>query len=109
MSEQRTATATIIAFPPARPTPKLGPTEDGQERLKRALAGLDSAIAGQRAAVAAWRKSLAELGTVVSGLGESLQRYRGNLDKLGTRVSGLHEQAVQLERTAGAALARQRE
>ena len=45
MSEQRTATATIIAFPPARPTPKLGPTEDGQERLKRALAGLDSAIA----------------------------------------------------------------
>jgi hypothetical protein len=108
MSEQHTATATIIAFPTARPTPKSAPAEDGQERLRRALAGLDSAIAGQRAAVAAWRCSLAELGTVVSGLGESLQRYRGNLDKLGTRVSGLHGQAVQLERTADAALATQR-
>jgi hypothetical protein len=109
MSEQSTATATIIAFPPVRPTPRSAPTEDGQERLRRALAGLDSAIAGQRVAVAAWRKSLAELGTVVSGLGESLQRYRGNLDTLGTRVSGLNAQAVQLERTADAALASQRE
>lgn len=109
MSEQRTATATIIAFPPARPTPRSVPTEDGQERLRRALAGLDSAIAGQRAAVAAWRKSLVELGTVVSGLGESLQRYRGSLETLGTRVSGLHAQAVQLEHTADAALASQRE
>jgi hypothetical protein len=105
MSER--CTATIIPFP--APTPKSAPTEDGQERLRRALAGLDSAVAGQRAAVAAWRRSLAELGTVVSGLGESLQRYRGSLDSLGTRVSGLHAQAVQLERTADAALASQRD
>ena len=65
---------------------------------------LDEAVAGQRAAVAAWRGALAELGTVVSGLGDSLQRYRGSLDTLGTRVAGLHAQAVQLERTADAAL-----
>ena len=66
---------------------------------------LDDAIAGQRAAVAAWRGALADLSKVVSGLGENLQRYRGSLDALGTRVAGLHNQAVQLERTADAALA----
>ena len=45
------------------------------------------------------------VGTVVAGLGDSMQRYCANLDTLGSRVSGLHEQAVQLERTADAALA----
>lgn len=93
-------TAEIIPFPVRQPAP-----DDGQERLRRALAGLDSALAGQRTAVAAWRKALAELGTVVSGLGESLQRYRGNLDTLGDRVAGLHTQAVKLEQIADAALA----
>jgi hypothetical protein len=105
MSER--TTAMILPFP--APSAKPAQIEDGQERLRRALAGLDSAVAGQRAAVAAWRRSLAELGSVVSGLGESLQRYRGSLDSLGTRVSGLHAQAVQLERTADAALASQRD
>lgn len=100
MSQQ--ASGKIIPFPLKRPAQ---PTEDGQERLRRALASLDSAVAGQRAAVAAWRGALAELSTVVSGLGESLHRYRDNLDSLGTRVAGLHKQAVQLERTADAALA----
>ena len=103
MSEQ--PSATILPFP----VPRRTPAEDGQERLRRALAGLDAAVAGQRQAVAAWRGALAELGTVVSGLGESLQRYRGNLDTLGTRVAGLHDQAVQLERTADAALGVPRE
>ena len=95
-------TAEIIPFPSRRPRSS---ADDGQERLRRALAGLDEAVAGQRAAVAAWRGALADLGTVVSGLGDSLQRYRGNLDALGARVAGLHAQAVQLERTADAALA----
>ena len=73
--------------------------------MRRALQGLDEALAGQRAAVAAWRGALGDLSTVVSGLGDSMQRYCANLDTLGTRVSGLHAQAVQLERTADAALA----
>jgi hypothetical protein len=102
MSEPMPVTAEIIAFPMRRPAP---PKDDGQERLRRALAGLDDAVAGQRAAVAAWRSALADLGTAVSGLDDSLRRYRGNLDTLGTRVAGLHSQAVQLERTADAALA----
>jgi ABC-type transporter Mla subunit MlaD len=102
MSEPTPVTAEIIAFPLRRPAP---PKNDGQERLRRALVGLDNAVAGQRAAVAAWRNTLADLSTVVSSLGDSLQRYRGNLDTLGIRVTGLHAQAVQLERTADAALA----
>jgi len=97
------ASAKIIPFP-VRQTPQS--TEDGQERLRRALAGLDNAVAGQRAAVAAWRSAIAELGTVVSGLGESLQRYRGSLDNLSARVACLQSQAVQLGRTADAMLAK---
>ena len=61
-------------------------------------------IAGQRAAVAAWRSALTDLGTVVSGLGDSLRRYRGSLDTLGSQVAELHAEASQLERRADAAL-----
>jgi hypothetical protein len=102
MSQSAPVPATIIRFPKLRHAPG---KDDGQERLRRALMGLDKAIAGQRAAVAAWRSALGELSAVVSGLGESLQRYRGNLDTLSGRVSRLHAQAVQLERTADVALA----
>lgn len=94
-------TAEVIAFPLSR---QPSTRDEGQERLRRALVNLDDAIAGQRAAVAAWRGALSDLSKVVSGLGENLQRYRGSLDTLGTRVAGLHNQAVQLERTADAAL-----
>jgi hypothetical protein len=101
MSEPPPVTAEIIAFPPRRS----GPARDaGQERLQRALAALDEAVAGQRAAIAAWRGAQANLSTVVSGLGDSLHRYRSSLDTLGTRVAGLHTQAVRLERIADAAL-----
>jgi hypothetical protein len=102
MAEQTPVTAEIIPFPLRQPAPT---GDDGQERLRRALEGLDEALAGQRAAFAAWRGALGELSTVVSGLGDSMQRYCGNLDILDTRVAGLHTQAVQLERTADAALA----
>jgi hypothetical protein len=102
MSEPTPLTAEIIAFPLRRPAPA---RDDGHERLRRALAGLDEAVAGQRVAVAAWRSALADLSTVVSGLGDSLHRYHSSLGTLGTRVAGLHTQAVRLERTADAALA----
>ena len=98
--------ATVIPFPGQRQT-QAG--TDGQERLRRALATLDEAVAGQRAAVANWRAALAELGTTMAGLGDSLNRYRGSLDSLGDRVDGLHAQAVRLERTADTALAVQRD
>jgi hypothetical protein len=112
MSDQPFVSAQIIPFPsrrPATPTDAMPtgalPTGDGQERLRRALLALDAAVSEQRVAVAAWRGALADLGTVMHGLGESVQRYRGSLDALDSRVAGLNAQAVQLERTADAALA----
>jgi hypothetical protein len=99
MSQPTPVTADIIPFPSHRPV-----KEDGQERLRRALAGLDNAIAGQRTAVATWRGALTDLSTVVSSLGDSLHRYHGSLDTLNSRVAGLHTQAVQLERIADAAM-----
>jgi uncharacterized coiled-coil protein SlyX len=78
--------------------------EQGSERLERALAGLNAAIDNQRLAVASWRAALTDLSKVVSGLSGSLQRYRNNLDELAGRVGALHAQAVQLERTADAAM-----
>jgi ABC-type transporter Mla subunit MlaD len=101
MSEPTPTTGEIIQFPSRLPRPIA--TDDGQGRLRRALEGLDAAVAGQRSAVAAWRSALADLGTVMNGLGESMQRYRASLDTLDNRVAKLHSQAVQLERTAAAA------
>jgi hypothetical protein len=100
MSDQVSISAQILQFPARQPPP----TNDPQERLRRALAGLDAAVAGQRAAVAAWRGALAELGTAMAGLGRSMQHYQGSLDTLGGRVARLHVEAVQLERTADAVL-----
>ena len=94
------ASAKIIQFPLRR-----DPRNEGQERLRRALEDLEAALAGQLAAVAAWRGALGELSRVVGGVGDSLRRYRGNLDTLAARVGSLNAQAVQLERTADAVLA----
>jgi hypothetical protein len=97
-----TASAKIIPFPQRG---SAAPSEDGQERLRRALLNLDAAVASQREAVAAWRSAIADLGTVMAGLGDSMKRYRGSLDTLDRRVANLHAQAMRLEQTADTALA----
>jgi ABC-type transporter Mla subunit MlaD len=94
-------TAQVIPFPVRRPQ---ATREQTNERLQQALAALSAAVENQRISVATWRGALADLSKVVSGLGDSLQRYRGNLDGLAARVGALHTQAVQLDRTADAAL-----
>jgi hypothetical protein len=101
MSDRPFGSAQIILFP-SRQRP---PTDAGQDRLRRALETLEAAMAGQRAAVAAWREALADLGTVMAGLGDGVQRYRGNLDVLAGRIASLHTKAAELERNADAALA----
>ena len=101
MSESTSVTAQIIPFPLGRPPVQ----RDGNERLQRAIAALEAAIANQRIAVAAWRSALADLSRVVSSLGDGLQRYRDSLDGLSVRVDSLRAQAVQLERTADIARA----
>jgi hypothetical protein len=89
-------TASIIPFP-ARPKPaELAP----QERLVRALASLNAALADQRAAVTAWREVLGELKTSTNGLQNSLKDYRTNLQTLGNSVSALGAKARALEEWA---------
>jgi ABC-type transporter Mla subunit MlaD len=108
-SEAPTQTAAIIPFrartkPQAPPPAALPASED---RLVKALATLNAALADQRAAVAAWRDVLAELKTTTKGLDDSLQRYRSNLRSLGTSVSSLHAKARSLEQWADGVLTKQ--
>ena len=107
------ATAQIIPFPiaaearvsqaPAEPVAPR-PRDEQQERLTRALASLDAALAEQRIAMSGWRESLDHLRKATTGLGLSMQRYHRTLGKLGTDVSDLHAKSVQLERWADKAL-----
>lgn len=78
-----------------------------QERLSRALASLDAALAEQRVAMSGWRESIDHLRKATTGLGLSMQRYHRTLGKLGTDVSDLHAKSVQLERWADKALSKQ--
>jgi ABC-type transporter Mla subunit MlaD len=89
--------AVIIPFP-ARPS--LAPDPDGQERLNRALASLDAAVAAQRMAVADWRLALVQLQATMRGLGQSMERYHDNLGELGTRMAAVNSQAHSLEEWA---------
>ena len=85
--------ADIIPFPgrpPAAPT-----AEPPAERLRRALAALDAALARQRGAVADWRFTLEALNTSVLGLGTSLQDYHASLASLGGRLRTLQATARQ--------------
>ena len=105
MSEQ--SSATIIAFPrmKAVPTPP-EPAADPQARLQRALASLEQALAGQRAAVLAWQQSLGALRGSVHGLGTSFSAYHDRLGALAQDVDGLRREARKLETWADGVLAR---
>ena len=58
-----------------------------KQRLERALANLDAAMAEQRKAMAAWRSALDDLKASAHSLGDGLRRYGGVLDGLGADVS----------------------
>ncbi|MGH7041920.1 MAG: hypothetical protein ACREFY_07295 [Acetobacteraceae bacterium] len=115
------ATAEIIPFPArvhagcaraVRPcvarmdvVPTAGaPPPDGVERLRRALAMLDAALAEQRAAVETWRDGLIVLRGSVTRLGGSLRAYRDQLSGLRGRTEDAHAEALRLEAWADAAL-----
>jgi hypothetical protein len=94
--------AQIIPFPLRAPAP---PSDDGADRLARALASLDAALNEQRSAIAGWRGALADLQTTMQSLGASAQQCHDNLGKLGENVAGLNAQARQLEAWADGVLA----
>lgn len=98
-------TAEVIRFPSRRRSASTDTPDN--DRLRRALTGLQSALAEQRQAIAAWRTSLGELQTTVGGLGDGLRHYRGSLDKLQTDVSTLNSEARRLESWADTVLEQQ--
>ena len=94
--------AEIIAFPARGPATKRPPPH-GPERLGKALAAVDDALAAQRRAVVEWRAALADLRGAARSLGKSVQAYRDGLDALGGRVAVLHSEAAELACRAEAA------
>lgn len=92
----RGGSAKVIPFP-ARPAADA-------ERLRRALAALDRAIADQRQAVSTWRGALGDLREAMAGLGGRVAAYRGELDKLAGGVSGLNVRATWLRDWADKAM-----
>lgn len=86
---------------PAFANAKVAPRDlTPEQRLTRALASLDAALADQRVAVAAWRDGLVTLKTATAGLAHSLHRYRTNLDALGISVSALRDKTRSLQEWA---------
>jgi chromosome segregation ATPase len=105
--------ATILEF--RRPAPALVPvalapadntlTEDPQQRLARAFAALDKALAEQREAVSDWRAALGQLHGSMNGLADSLGGYNARLGKLAEEVGAVNQQARALEAWADGVLA----
>jgi hypothetical protein len=91
-------TAVIIPFP-VRPKPADCASEERapEERLARALASLNQALAEQLVAIATWRDALGQLKGTANGLRGSLLTYQANLQTLGDSVSAVHEKATSLE------------
>jgi hypothetical protein len=109
VSGQPAWTPPLIANPLARAggesTPPGQPTA-AEARLARALAGLNSAVNAQRAAMIAWKAALGDLKTVTGRLGASLRGYNDSLGHLDARVNTLRAEAVKLEAWADDALAK---
>jgi chromosome segregation ATPase len=93
MDESRTAE--IIMFPTT------------VDRVARAMARLDDALAEQRVAVAAWRSTITDLHGAMGSLRASLATYESALSSVATRVDTLHDESRQLEAWADEQLASQ--
>ncbi|WP_149536499.1 hypothetical protein [Siccirubricoccus phaeus] len=88
MSDQPIA-ATVLAFP-----------ERPEDRLRRALRGLEVALAEQAAAVAGLRAELGALSGAMAGLEGSMTGYVAELDRTASAVAGANQAARVLEATA---------
>ncbi|MDN3562809.1 hypothetical protein ACFQY5_30995 [Paeniroseomonas aquatica] len=94
MPQSAPATAAILPFP-----------EKPEDRLRRALHGLEAALAEQAEAVAGLRRELGALAEAVDGLGGSFDSYAEGLQETKEALAGAGDQARQLEATADAMLA----
>jgi len=97
--EHLMADAVVIPFP----TPVTPASE--QQRLRRALVDLQTALAEQKRALNDWRFAMTELGVGVAGLGQALGSYQASMGEVETKLSGLKSEAVKLENWADGVLA----
>ena len=89
------STAELLPFP-SRP----------EDRLRRALRKLETALTEQGVAIAGFRADLSALSTAVVGLDRSMTDYRGKLGEAATAAGRAQEEARKLEARAEAMLAR---
>ena len=86
-------TAKVFQFPvPGEARP--------EDRLVQALEALDTALEGQKVALATWSVALVALQASTSGLSDSLQRYKTCLEALGDQGEELHGRAITMEQWA---------
>ena len=98
--------AQVIPFRPrAAQATRATPTADGHERLARALAALDIALAERQAAIDQFRLALGDLDRAVSGLEAGLVRYGDELACLNHDLDRLRIEARALEGWADDTLA----
>lgn len=81
-------TAEIIAFP--------APSGPPLDRLARALAKLEAALAEQGAAVRQWRGGLGELSETMSSMDRSVHDLQTSIDTLAARNAAARDQALRL-------------
>jgi len=97
--------AEVIPFRPRRAREDQdGGGSEGQERLARALAALDAALAEQRHAMDQFRLAIGDLGRAVSGLEAGLIAYGDELSCVGHDLDRLAIEARALEAWADRAL-----
>lgn len=89
------AGAQILAFP-ARPAAMPAAPDAGGDRLARALAALEQAIAAQRQAVRGWQDQVRELDAAMDGLAGTVGAYQECLSGLSASVAALGQQADRL-------------
>lgn len=107
-------TAQVIPFRPraarvaTSPATPVASTAEGQDRLARALASLDLALAEQQVAMDQFRLALGDLDRAVSGLEAGLVQYGDELATLNYDIDRLGIEARALEAWADDALAKAR-
>lgn len=104
------AGAEVIPFPGRLRRPLPGETEAAaaRERMARALAALEGALAEQRTAVAGLQAALADLGAATARIDRGLNGFASRLDEIAHGVRGVGAKARDLEAWADGVLARVR-
>ncbi|MDE2517410.1 MAG: hypothetical protein KGL12_15385 [Rhodospirillales bacterium] len=88
--------ARILVFPARPAAPAAADPHAGRDRLARALAALEQAIAAQRQAVGCWQDQMRALDAAMDGLAGTVGAYQDRLSSVSASVAALGRQAEML-------------